>query len=309
MYNEDGYVVDAASQGFFKQQLTTVMAKTYDIVYADLKAKTAFPVKATARPFDKYLIYRQFDKVGLAKIIANYASDFPSVHIKGKEFTSNLRDIGASYGYSIKDLQASQANQLPLVSDEATAARRANDELADKITWFGDAENGLQGLFDNPNIPTITVPADGTGSTTEWIYKTSTQILRDLNDLVNSIVELTKEIEIPNTLMMPTSQYNLINDKKLDSVSNTTVLQYFKSTNSYVTDVVSVPILKGAGAGASDVMVAYNKNPEKMWMEIPLDFTQETPQQIALRFTVFCHSTCGGLIVPAPLSAAIANGI
>lgn len=301
--------LDANENIFFARELEHIKAKTYDVQYPLFKATTLIPVSTEAGPGAETITYQQYDQVGLAKIISSYADDLPRVDVKGKQFSAVVRSIAESYGYSIQDIRAAMMAGKSLPSRKADAARRANDQLVNKIAWFGDADHGLKGLLNHANIPVASVPNDGTGSLTTFASKTPDQILRDMNKLCNDIITLTKGVEAPNTLLMPLSQFTLISTTARSTTSDTTILEYFLKNSPSVKSVEWVNELAGAGTGGVDVMVAYDRNPDKVTLEIPQPFEQFPVQERGLEFLVPCHSRCGGVIVYYPLSISIAEGI
>jgi hypothetical protein len=220
-----------------------------------------------------------------------------------------VKSIGASYGYSMQEIRAAMFVGRSLTQRQANATRRANDQKVNKLAWFGDNGSNILGLTNNPNIPAASVPADGTGASTLWVNKTPDQILRDMNQLSNGIVGLTNGVEMPNTLILPIDQYTLISSTPRSANSDTTILEYFIQNNPFITTVDWVPELKGAGPGGVDIMIAYEKNPDKLTMEIPMPFTQYPPQERGLEFIVNCESRYGGIIIYYPLSLSIGEGI
>ena len=60
--------------------------------------------------------------------------------------------------------------------------------------------------------------------------------------------------------------------------------------------------LTGAGAGASDRMLIYVRDPDHLWLEIPQEYEQFPVQPLGLEFRIPCHARCGGVIVPYPLA-------
>lgn len=305
--------LDANEAAFFSRQLEHVKAQTYDIRYPELKARSMFPVDNSAGPAADAITYRQWDQVGMAKIIANYANDLPRADVFGREFTSPVKSIGNAYGYNLQEIRKAAATGTPLQQRKANAARRAHEQELNRIAFFGDAQHGLPGLLNNPNIPAASVTADGgsNGGTTStlWIHKTPTQILRDMNDLVHDIVSSTKGVEAPDTLAMPLAQYALIASTPLQAGSDTTILEFFLRNQQYVREVVACEELKGVGPGQSDVMIAYRRDPDCLTLEIPVEFEQLPVQEKGLEFEVPCHSRVGGLIVYRPLSLNIGEGI
>lgn len=309
-----GVFMDEAGIGFFETELRYIKNMVYETQYADLKAASGmlFPISNEADPADDKIVWREFDKVGSAKIVNSYANDFPNVEVKGKENISDVRRIGSSYRYNWDEILKSRKTGKSLDTRRAEACRRANDQEVERIAWFGDAENNLPGFFSNANVPNYTVTADGDGGSTKWVDKDPLLILRDMNDLVNGITELTKELEIPDTLLLPTAQYNLIKSTLVSSatsITNRYILDQFLSNSAYIKNVISVPRLKGVGTASSDVMIAYKMDITKVSLEISEPFNQLAPQQKVMEFKVPTTSKCGGLLIYKPLSFAIGEGI
>jgi hypothetical protein len=304
---------DAGETAFFARELEYVKAQSYDIEFPEMKAFKLIPISTEAGEGAEVITYAQFEETGLARIIESYANDLPRADIRGKEFSTRVRSIGVSYGYTVQEVRAAIFANRSLTQRQATAARRANDQLVNKMAWFGDNTYKALGMLNNANVPSATVLNNGVGATTQWVNKTPDQILGDLNSLANGINALTNGVEFPNTLILPVAQYTLIASTPRSTTSDTTILQYFIQNNPFITVVDWVPELKGAGpvvnAVATDVMIAYDRNPDKLTMEIPMPFTQHPPQERVLEFVVPCESRYGGIIVYYPLSISIAFGI
>ena len=304
---------DAGETFFFARELEYVKSKSYDIEFPEMKAFAHIPISTEAGEGAQSITYAQFEETGFARVIESYADDLPRADIKGKEFTTPVKSIGVSYGYSVQEVRAAILVGRSLTQRQANAARRANDQKINRLAWFGDNTYRILGLINNTNIPANFVPNDGTGATTEWVNKTPDQILRDLNQITNSILDVTKGVEMPNTVLLPVAQYTLIASTPRSSVSDTTILEYFIQNNPFVTTVDWVPELKGAGpvvmGTATDIFIAYDKNPDKLTMEIPMPYTQYPPQERGLEFIVPCESRYGGIIIYYPLSLTIGEGI
>lgn len=301
--------LDASETAFFARELESVKARTYDIKFAPMKALSLMPVSSDAGDGAESITYRSFEETGMARVISSYADDLPRADVRGKEFISPVRSLGCSYGYSHQEIRAANFANRPLTTMQASAARRANDQKVNELAWFGDTDYGLLGLLDNPNIPATTVPNDGTGPSTLWTTKTPDQILRDLNLITNSIIDLTKGVETPNTVIMPIEQYTLIASTPRSSTSDTTILAYFLLNNPYIDVVDWVPELKGAGTGGVDLFIAYDRNPDKLEIQLPMPFRQYPPQERNLNFEIPCESRYGGVLIYYPLSLAFGEGI
>ena len=307
--------LDSKQTAFFARELEYVKARSYDVQYPELKATSLIPVSTEAGPGAESITYQQFDRLGVAKIISNYADDLPRADIKGAEFTSPIRSIGASYGYNVQEIRAAQFAGRSLEQRRANSARRAVEEQINKIGFYGNDENGLKGLLTHPNITRVAVDENAGQTSTKFADKTPQEILDDLNNLVDGIIDLTNGIEMPNTLLMPIKQYRIIANTRLADGTDTTILNFFLQNSPFIQQVEWVQELKGSGLGAGslsegeDVMIAYDNNVDKLSLEIPQPFEQFPVQEDGLNFKVPCHARIGGVVVYYPLSLALAEGI
>ena len=309
--------LDANESVFFARQLEYIRPKAYDAKRAALSAMTLFPVDTSLPAGANTITYRQYDQVGSAKIIASYADDLPRADVTAKEFTSPIRGIGDSYGYNVQEIRHAMYANVPLESKRQAAAKRAHDELINKLAWAGDAVSGLPGFLSNTNIPGYTVPADGAGgggSSKLWANKTGEQILRDMNGVVNLVVTQSKGIHKPNELWMPLAQYTYIASTPYDkTIAPTTILETFLSANPFVQEVK--PILElastanGGSAGANDIMVAADNSIDNYQLNLSLAFMQHPPQQRNLEFVIPCESRFGGVTIEYPLAFAKSDAI
>lgn len=305
-------LMDADGAFFFQRQLEHIKARSYDVRYAELKARQLFPVSNEGGPGVTSITYRTYDQVGAAKIINAYADDLPRADVAGKETTIPVRSVGISYGYNLDEIQSSQLTGASLDQRRANAARRSNEQVVNDVAFFGDSESGLPGLFSNPNIPTGAVVNPGSG--TEWVNKTPDQILFDVNDLFADIFETTKMVEQGNTLLLPPAQWSYIMSTPRSANSDTTIAQYLAQNSPYLTGIEDmIPVNECAAANnpllSTDAMVAYDRSPDKLQLEIPVELEMLPVQQKSLEMIVPGRSRLAGLNIYYPLSLAIGTGI
>ena len=144
---KDMYKLDAGESAFFARELEYVIAQTYDVQYKELKAFSLLPISSEAGVGATEITWRQYSKVGMAQIIADYARDFPRADVDGTEHTSKVKGIGVSYGYSIEEIRRSQMVGKRLDQRKAEAARRAVDQKINSIAFSGDSAHGLGGFI------------------------------------------------------------------------------------------------------------------------------------------------------------------
>jgi len=305
-------IMDADGAVFFQRQLELIKARSYDVRYPEFMARQVFPVSNDGGPGITTITYRTYDQAGAAKIINAYADDLPRADVGGKETSIPVRSVGISYGYNLDEINSSKLTGAGLDQRRANAARRAVEQTTNDIAFFGDSESGLPGFFSNPNIPTGDVVDPGGG--TEWVNKTPDQILFDINTLFADIFETTLMVERGNTLLLPPAQWSYIMSTPRSTNSDTTIGQYVAMNSPYLNSVDDIiPLNECSGSInpelASDAMVAYDRNPEKLQFEIPVELEFMPIQREGLEFVVPGRSRVAGVNVYYPLSIAIGTGI
>lgn len=304
---KDQYHLDAAESSFFEAELKHVKAQTYDVIRKDLKAALMIPISTEADSGAEFIAYRSFDMVGTAKIVADYSKDFPRVDSFGIEKQVKVKSLGDSYGYSIQEIRRSAMEDRRLDVRRAMAARRAIDELQDKIGWFGDVASGLKGLINADNITEYIAANNGLGRT--WAKKTPLQILADVAGILTAGPNSTNGKEVPDTLILPLPLYNVLAFTPIGDNVDKTILKFIRENYPSITRIDWVNELVGAGAGNTNRVMAYARDPMKLTLEIPQAFEQFPPQQKGLEYEVICHQRTAGVIVYYPASVVFMDGI
>ena len=299
---------DANESMFFARQLEAIKAQTYDVKRANLNALQLMPVSTDVPEGATTITYRQYDTVGMAKVIANYANDLPRADVTGKEFTSNIRSIGNAFGYNTQEIRSAIFAGVNLPARKAMAATRAHQEKINALAFTGDADHGLPGLISNANVPEVTLAADGTGSSKTFASKTADKIVRDVNSLINKIISQSKGVHRATEVWMPVEQYALIATTQNSTASDTTILQFLQQVHPGVT-FRQVVELDGAGASGADRMYAIENSRDNWAIEIPMMMKMYSPQQKGLEFEVPVESRFGGVIIEYPLSMCFSDGI
>jgi hypothetical protein len=311
------YIADAIDTSvFFARELEQIKAQSYDVKYANLKFREVFPVSNAAAPGTKTITYRTYDQTGIAKFIGSYGKDIPRADIGGKETTISVKTMAISYGFTTAEIRSQALSGLPLDSRKAMAAVRGVEQTHNEVAFFGNATQGLIGLFSNPNIPTGSAP-NGAGGNPEWPTKTPDEILLDLNAAVNDIYTNTLMVEAPDTLLLSPERRAYIATTPRSSNSDTTILQYFVQNNEWIasTDSVvacnecSAAVQNAKGLGNREVMVAYRNSPDAMELEIPMELMYHPEQREGLEIMVPGEASTGGLNIYYPLSLNIREDI
>lgn len=297
-------ILDADGTAFFLRELEYIKAKSYDVLYQDLIARDLFPVSNEAPEGVDTITYHTYDHVGMAKLIHSYAKDLPRVDISGKETTIKVFPGGSAFGYSRDEILKSQMTGLPLDQRRANASQRAFEELVDNIAWNGESATGLIGVLSDPNVPL-------TNSTTTggWLQATPDEIIADVNAMVGTYNESTRMKEKSNTLLVPVAEYNHINGTPRASNSDTTILQFILKNVEGVDNIVACNELSDIGASGSRIVILYDKNPDKLQLEIPKELEFLPPQEKGLELEVNTWGKIGGVNIYYPLSMLKMDGV
>lgn len=299
--------LDADESIFFSKELEAVKAKSYDVLYPEYKATKVLPVSSDVDPGAETIKYEQYDEVGQATMLASYSQDVQRADVKGKEFRVPVKGMASAYGYSLQEIRAAKMAGKPLEQKKANAARRAIEILQNSVAFFGDSGLGLAGFLNHANIGEYTTP-DGVSTDPEWDTKTADEILADMNGLANKVVENSKGVHQPDTMLLPLTRYGLVSTKRIPD-TNVTILKFFLETNPHIKNVDWLNELETAGAGNSKRAMVYKKDKDMVSLEIPQPFEQLAPQEKGFEFIVHCHQRTGGVICPYPLSVAFADNI
>lgn len=306
----------AEYSAFLARQLEQIKANEYNVKKAPLKAFELMPISSEINPGAETITYRQFDKTGIAKIIAGYADDLPRADVLAKEFTSRVRSIGDSYGYSEQELRAAQYAGNNLTGMKRDAARRAQDEKLNRVAWYGDDEYGLNGLLVEPNIPTGTADDNAGGTSTNWADKTPDEIALDISAAVTDVIDTTNGAEVPDSIAMDIQSYRLLSTTRIGDSGDLTILEYVQKANPQITRWewaneldAAKRTANGVDAFTDGVFWVYRYDPMSFTFEMPMMFMEHPFEKRNLEYVINCESRTGGLIVYYPLSMKIVDGV
>ena len=305
--------LDAEEGIFFSRELEQIKSKAYEVQYPELLARRLFPLDSTTDTGAATVTYQSWDHVGMAKLIHSYADDLPNVELTAKETTRKIFGEGISFNYSIQEIRNARFAGKPLEQRKANAARRQLLQLENSIAFLGDATVGIPGFINNANVNSVTI-ADGAGGTTDWASKTPDEIIADITNMTSTIRDVSNGVESPNTLLLPEAQFTLISTTPRSSTSDTTILNFILGSNAWIRDIIPCYDLKGAAPvsasyDSTDCMILYDRNPDKLWLEVPQDVEMLPAQEHGLSFKTPVHARTAGVIIAYPLSVAQGNGI
>jgi hypothetical protein len=300
--------LDRAESVFFARETEYIKTRTYDAKSPELKGLRLVPQASDLPTGIEQITYRRYFEAGEAKVIADYAKDFPRVDVFAKEYTSKVVDVGDSYGYSIKEIRASMRNNKRLDQRRALNARRTIERKINHLTLRTDSDWGTYGLLDYPGITEATLPADGDGGSRAWSTKKVDQILRDINVMLDAVNVPTNGIEEADTLLLPLPARNqLVNTRLGDTTIS--LMKYIQDNLPQIKRIEWLNELSGIGVGGTNRIMVGKFDNEPLENQIISDFEQLETEHEGGEYTIPCMATTGGVIVYYPMAFAFADGV
>jgi hypothetical protein len=293
---------------FYISQLSSVEAKIYEAKYRNIVYPEFVPVDMSQPEWVDEVTYISYDAVTVGKFIGANAKDLPQSDINASKSTIPVFYGGNSYGYSLDELRKSQQMRIPLDTTKGRASRRGFEEHAQRVAFLGDADRGITGLFNNANVQL-------SNSLLDFSAATGQAIVSYLNAVLINVWQNSAETHLANVLALDSDNWAIISEKRMDSGTDTTVLEYFKKNNLYTArtnqplTVKSNYELKTAGAGGVPRIIAYELNDENLVMHMPMPWRPVAPQPKGLRVEINAEYKFGGVEFRYPGSAAYHDNV
>lgn len=215
---------------------------------------------------------------GKAEYLSGKGFDIPNTSAQMAQGVSNFHLAGCGYELSLQEVNRASKMGVDINTRDASGARKIGEKFIYDRAMTGSTEKGFTGLLNNATVPTANVPADGTGSVTAWSAKNADQKARDINLALTDVYTSTKETELADTLLLPTSSFLDASTTRMGD-TGMTVLAFLQQNNAY-TAITGQPLnimpareLETAGAGGTKRMVAYARNPGVLEFFLPGAFT------------------------------------
>lgn len=306
-------MIDAQSAlGFVTAQTSHIEPGVYATKYPDIQYRTLIPIDTSAHPFATSVTYFSSDRFGEAGWINGNADDIPRAGTTRNKFETPVYTAGIGYGFGFEEIGRAQMLGINLQADDAAAARRAAEEMIDRVALYGDAEKGFTGLINAAGVTAYAAPNG------DWsnLSTTNDQILADLNAGITNVFNGTNTTALADTLLLPWSKYQLLATRPRSGDSDETLLSWFLRNNVYTVMTgqrLTVRGLRGLDtAGTSGVprMIAYRYAPEVLKLHIPMPHRFLQPWQSGpLRIEVPGVMRLGGLDVRLPKEVVYIDGI
>lgn len=307
--------------GFVRPQFYNIEQTIYEVKYPSFDYASLIPVVTEGNEWARGTIFSSVDMAGQAQFISGKGFDMPYADVARSQFTKGFALAGIGYEWSLEEVSTAAMEGINLSDVKANAARRVAEQFLWNVAMTGkpDGVNNPKnwtGLVNDPNVPATTAAATGTGNSTTWPTKTPDQMLADANAALTGIITSTVEVEMADTLLLPTSRMLTMSSTARTANSDTTVLQYLQANNVY-TARTGLPLtirglraLETAGAGGTKRLVAYRRSPEVLRFHLPMPHKFLPPfQKSSMAWEIAGILRTGGTEIRLPGACSYVDGI
>jgi hypothetical protein len=314
----DGIFADEqAVMGFVRSQTTHVEQGAYAVQYPDIQYPGLIPVDTSASEFATSVTYTSSDRFGAADWINGNSDDIPKAGTKRAQFETPVYTAGIGYGWGWEEIGRARMLGVNLSADDAFAARRAAEEMIDRVALSGDTGKGFQGLFNHSAVTPVAAPNGDWGTLQVQGTADSDEIVADMNAAIVNIFNGTNTTSMADTLLLPWSKFQLISTTRMGTDGDSmTILQYFIQNNVYTAMTGQRLTIRGmrgldtAGTSTNPRMIAYRRSPEVLKLHIPMPHRfLPVYQSGPLRWDVPGVMRLGGLDIRLPKEVTYIDGI
>lgn len=301
-----GIHFDANESGAFLRELENISARVTETVFDKFRGAEFVPIDTSIDPADKIHTWSRFTAVGIAKVIANYATDLPNIEEYGEQTSSPIVSLGASYRYSKEDIRASRKLGRPLEMRKAKICREAIERLIDDMIAFGKAANNIQGFLNATGVPLLAAGYNG-----DWDDPgtTGAMILADLQMMEMLVWTQSRQNHMPNAMLFGTNSFAALNKPYSEFIGDSVKTVFLRGAMFVKTIDPWIKLDLADAQGNGERAVVYEKSDENMYQINPIVFEASPPQADNLSFKVPCEARHGGVVVRRPLSMLYVDGL
>lgn len=299
MFDIDNRFDTAAGLAYLARNLEHLETEVRRQPFLELKSQELIAMIPGIDAGDEVTTHQVYTASGVAKFCASNATTYPMIDIATEPVTTRIHHSVIGTDYTLQELRAASKSNLPLDATRIIEMRHAEETLADKSCWIGDATWGVWGLTTHPNAIRQLSAYPFSGSTT------AEQARATLNTCLREQIRLTAGQGRPNTMCMPGKIREFLMNIYRTTVGGATgakpVLVEFLEAHPEIKNVEDVEWLAIEQNGTSDYIVFYNSDRRYIGQIFPLAFAMSPPQPKGVKFHIPAEMRHGGIKAYFPL--------
>jgi hypothetical protein len=297
---------DDASLGFFLRQLEDIESEVQREEFSEqtFSEGNIVPLDIYNKPGVQLTTYRKITAVGAFKLHKNYSTEVPMVNLLSEEFSQRIHKWIGGYYISDDDIEAARLMlEISIEQEDVASVREAAMQQLNTLIAYGDPDLNMSGFLNLPDALHTYAPTPISS------LSTPNQILALLNDSATASVTLTRQVEQPDTLILPVKQWSYATSARIDNTLEKTLMKQFLENTPYIKNVEVVNECEGAGIDGTDVMIMYKRDKKKVKAMVYEDFQFKPMERKGFGYQRPAYFRYAGLRVYRPYSIHIISGI
>lgn len=290
--NKQRFDAMAPGQGYhMARQLEHIYDEVLREEFPPTNAMSMVPLDGSVPVGAQTHTVRRITQQGEAKVHRGNSSEIPRVSISQEEESFPVHHYVIGIGFDIFELAASDFANSRLRQELQDASQVVMQEFLNEKTWFGDEEHNIYGVLNYPWTPKMVLSLPAT------VDADTDAMLAQLNAAANWAHEESKTVYSPNTMTVSPRMYRYMSTTRIaNSVSDTTVLEFFKKANPRIQNIEEAWEMQGRGPGGTDVILFCRRDRRSIANVIPKGFTMLPAQEQGFSYTIPCYMSHGGVV-------------
>jgi len=291
----------------------------------EMAARKLLKLNTSYAPYAREIGYDYYQRQGSAKILAHGASakDIEFVGEKGGRITQKVYDIATGIRWTKKEREAEMAKRalgkgpgVQLDTTRVQSARRFIFETENALSFVGDADYGIKGLFSadyygtdlgtKENVAQGATGADAAAKRL-WSNKTPAEIIKDIRTAVDTVE--ADGLFVGRALAMDPQSFNLLRQPYGDQTTMT-VYDWIKANFDFTT-IIKSRVMRAVNNGDTvNYFMVLDNDPEVVELAVTEDINLLDPvYDIVGTMEQAVKESFGGVLFRHPAGAYIGKGI
>lgn len=307
--------LDAVATAGFLRSLTAIETELYNEQFPELKARSLIPVSHDIPPGAEHHAVQGYTFAGDAKVVSDFAKDFPTVEVKSGERIISIVSIGASYAYSVQDMRASAMMGRPLDAMRASMAKERMEMKLEEIAATGITGTSIVGALNDSNVTVVAPGSPGIDLNGSWDTLTyeptgenSGKILSDLHAMCEFVVTSSLTVFEPNRIVLDRFSFSQVRSQRMSETDSRSILESFRAARPDVAVERWIKCDTADGSNGPRAWV-FNADPRNIKLQIPQEFEQFPPIAEGMAWKVPLHMRTAGVEHLRPGSELYVDGL
>jgi hypothetical protein len=310
------------------EKLRYIYPKIMETEYPELLAANGgvLPIDSSPDPADETWRYYRIDQQGRAAWIDDDGTFAPSNSMTLRQVDGRLAEFGHKWDLTIFDLErAAKHPNIALPMLKGKMAKRAHDEWKNWVWLFGDADKGMPGLCNHPNITHLLAPLNAGTTSRLWANKSDDEIFADVAAVIDRVPVDTKRSHYVAQVFLPLALVQACMRRFIAATAQGSVTLWDRIKANYAGDEtgqgkVEFKILNEcapayrldpktgtdtSGISGDFIMACPPSDPDVGAFVSARPFSQRPPQEVDLKVSTLTHEKIGGCKLQAPLAFVV----